>query len=96
MPFSLFNNPSFVAIAGKVGVEIRPPHGLDIDIGSNDASSISIVGAGTSPRTSTLVSSNNFVADRGVDELDSDKDSAAWTRVCKNRRGKHPMKGIPL
>ena len=108
MPFSLFNNPSFVAIAGKVGVEISPPHELDgcndhrtnfdpdIGVVGNNLGCDSTVGAGRSPRTPTVVSSNNFVADRDVGDLDSDGESEAWTSVCRNRRGKHPRKGIPI
>ena len=108
MPFSLFNNPSFVAIAGKVGVEISNTHdpsccndhdisrALGVGVVGNKPGCGSTVGADSSPRTPTVVSNNNFVADREVGDLDSDGESESWTRVCRNRRGKHPRKGIPI
>ena len=85
-PFSLFNNPHFISVASKIG----------IDIDSRDVNNLSL------PFPRTLNPDRNVDPDSGFttplkDNIDDGVEHnsrfdfvGVWNLVCNHKRGKHP------
>ena len=91
--FSLFNNPAFISVASKIGVilDSADPISKNVD-GNIHLSNTGIAVGNTSDCSSPIATIHNRFSVDG--EVRNNDNSDVWTRVCKNRRGKHPRTAI--
>ena len=87
--FSLFNNPNFLSVASKIGVDVN----LEVDIDPDPTCNIANLGGGKDLIPDrTEGSDSDFITPQKTPSDDSveSNSSELWYLVCKNRRGKHP------
>ena len=88
-PFSLFNNPSFLSVANKIGIDVILEEKVDADPTSNVADHCregGVIPDRTEGSASDFITPRKIPSDISVE----DSNSELWYLVCKNRRGKHP------
>ena len=88
-PFSIFNNPNFLSVASKIGVDVN----LEVDIDPDPTCNIANLGGGKDLIPDrTEGSDSDFITPPKMcrSEDTGNNSSELWYLVCKNRRGKHP------
>lgn len=85
-PFSLFNNPHFLTVASKIGVDVDTK---DLNVASLPAEKELNPGrtVGSDAGFTTPIKSIEGGKNSCSNSLDSDK---VWNLVCNNMWGKHP------
>jgi hypothetical protein len=85
-PFSLFNNPAFLTVSSKIGIDVESDV-VDKDSISafNSLISYRTIGSASDFTTPVRCSSKG-----GIDHNSSLDSEGLWNLVCKNKRGKHP------
>ena len=88
-PFSLFNNPSFLSVANKVGIDVILKEKIDADPSNNVADRCRegrVIPDSTEGSAADFITPRKMPSDVSVESSNSE----LWYLVCKNRRGKHP------